>query len=268
MTKKWCCVATDSNQQIAERHIYHLARASKQVQEGLSTWAEHVEVATAAVRDFSRLSNYEALVPHPTRIVVAKTLQSIAYHLPNGTPVQEPADWCAIEWLKLHEDSSDDVDALHGLALSWLHRSQAALHRIYELDVSSSSSSSAPDILILGSERNSLDTTAAAISGSTEEDYESRFNSADYVEARTSLQPSTDYFDLAIAAATRQHRLEGDLLSGAAEALINLGNTSCPRTNERYYQKALRFLRQASDSAYVLSTSLQQFLEEYERYAD
>ena len=202
----------DLKRQSLNQHVEHVRRMSIEVAQGTSTWSRHTAAAVDAVTFFTLHPAFETALSRSDRIEVTRTLQQVAYHKSSGEPISLVADWCASEWLRLCEEQSDDIDALYGLALSWLHRSQAVLYKIYELARRSSSSSSA-SIRSYDRERRSLDNNSIthSLSGNSE-DNEAKVNSADYVEARTSLQPATEYFDRAINAATAQQRKLGEEL--------------------------------------------------------
>lgn len=77
----------------------------------------------------------------------------------------------------------------------WLSRAQPALARIHISQGNSSSGAS-------GSPRSESATEA-----------ERRVGTADYVEARGLLQPATEYLERAVAAASNQDVMSGDLLA-------------------------------------------------------
>lgn len=130
--------------------------------------------------------------------------------------------WCSQQWIILYERDSQSVAALRGIGQAWLTRAQPALARIHRVDGSSSSSGdssqrSARSITSSEDERQH----AAAV-----EEAERRSGSQDYVEARSYLQPATEYFERALAAATHQRVLTGDLLATVSwfQSCCNIGN--------------------------------------------
>ena len=104
---------------------------------------------------------------------------------------------------------------------AWLARAQPALTRMHRLDGASSSSEgssqwSAPSVTSSEDERQSAAAKAEA---------ERRSGTADYVEARGSLQPAIDYLERALAAATAQRSLSGELLATVCTS------AGCTRSN-------------------------------------
>lgn len=198
-------------------------------------------------------------------------LQRLAYADIDNGEVRDIADWCTRQWTTIYQRDSQNIAALKGIGQAWLSRAQPALTRIHLLDSSLSSSGgssswSVPSITSSEDERQN----AAAVA-----DAERRAGTEDYVEARGFLLPSVEYFERAVAAALAQQTLSGDLLTTvrtmfhesriyanrlqAAEAYMSLGNTSSPRTNERYFRRALQLLLAATSiPGYTLSRYLQQ----------
>ena len=99
-----------------------------------------------------------------------------------------------------------------GLGQAWLSRSQQSLARIHRDEGSSSSGTS-----------GGRPTTAGGVSYSSSEEArdaaraaaeaDARIHTADYVEARGILLPSTEYLSQAVDLAERTGRLNGDLLA-------------------------------------------------------
>jgi hypothetical protein len=159
----------------------------------------------------------------------------------------------------------------------WLSRAQPALARIHREEGSSSSGrSSGRPGTGNGAAYTPSDEARDAARAAAEAD--TRLHTADYVEARGILLPSTEYFTRAIAVADRRETPTGGLLalvslqmfkrqakhradrSQAAEAYMSLGNVSYSYVNERYFRQALVYLRRASQlPGYTLSQYLQQY---------
>jgi hypothetical protein len=124
---------------------------------------------------------------------------------------QDIVTWCSRQWTALFQRDSQSVAALRGIGQAWLNRAHPILARIHSVDGSSSSSGS----------RHSSQRSARSLSASEEErqaavanaEAERRAGTQDYVEARSYLQPATEYFARAITAATEQRVLSGDLLA-------------------------------------------------------
>lgn len=113
--------------------------------------------------------------------------------------------------------------ALRGIGQAWLHRAQPVLARIHNVDGNSFSSGS-------GSQRSS-GRSATSITASEDErqaaaanaEAERRADTQDYVEARSYLQPATEYLARAVAAASDQRVLTGDLLATVGVSQLSSG---------------------------------------------
>ncbi|KAK3675683.1 hypothetical protein LTR78_004324 [Recurvomyces mirabilis] len=185
-------------------------------------------------------------------------LQRLALVDSGSGEVVDISDWCSRQWMSILQIEPQNVEALRGLGRAWLARAQPALTRIHRLDGASSSSEgssqwSAPSMTTSDDERQSAAAKAEA---------ERRSGTADYVEARGSLQPAIDYLERALAAATAQRSLSGEMLATTAEAYMSLGNVSSPRINQTHFARALQLLRAAAAiQGYTLSRYLQQYVD-------
>jgi len=248
-------------------------------------------IARAAIRTFD--STGFTSLPNYSRecIFVLNTLQRLAYHDTDSEGIRDIADWCINQWLQLLQREGESLSVLRGLFLAyqsvtltyirvglgqaWLARSQILLARIHRLEGSSSSGSSGRpqswgEIPSYSSSEEARDAGRAAAEA------DARAHTADYVEARGRLIPAVDYFSRAVAAAERDGRLDGDILSEvsifcgyinlttltdlcqAAEASMSLGNVSYSHSNEQHFHRAIRYLRRASQlPGYRLSVYLQ-----------
>ena len=135
-------------------------------------------------------------------------LQRFAFAEADSGGVLDIAAWCSRQWLVIFARDAQNVAALRGIGQAWLSRAQPTLTRIHRLDGSSSSSGgsslrSVPSITTSEEERQAAHSNGEA---------ERRAGTSDYVEARGFLQPATDYLEQAVAAASAQEVLSGDLL--------------------------------------------------------
>jgi hypothetical protein len=89
-------------------------------------------------------------------------------------------------------------------------------------------------------------------------------HTADYVEARGILLPAIEYLQRAVDNAHVQGSVTGALLVQAAEAHMSMGNVTASRTNDRYYQQAMIYLREAADmDDYSLPAHLEQCVSSF-----
>ena len=104
-------------------------------------------------------------------------------------------------------------DVEEGLGQAWLARAQHSLARIHRDEGSSSSghSSSRTGMATGGATYTSSDEARDVARAAAEAD--ARLHTADYVEARGILLPSTEYFSRAVDAADRTGQQSGDLLA-------------------------------------------------------
>ncbi|KAF2154665.1 hypothetical protein K461DRAFT_266055 [Myriangium duriaei CBS 260.36] len=246
----------DQDHQTVQDHVAEISRIANEINQGSTAWPQYLETATAAIQAFMLFPSFDMILAPQQKVDILNCLQQIAHQNQGSESSSEIADWCSSEWLRLLEHDSEHVDALYGLALYWLYRSQSVLHRIYESDRLSFSSSSSLETHTHG--RKSLESSHSLRLDDIEDDMENRLSSDEFIEARTSLQPAAEYFDRAITAAGQQNLVNDEMLSRAAEAYISLGNTSSPRVNQRYYRRAIHLLRRALELGYTLGSSLQQ----------
>lgn len=102
----------------------------------------------------------------------------------------------------------DPTNSLLGLGHAWLLRSQTSLARIQQEEGSSSSGMCGGDCRSDFTDDLDESTDAAYANEAN-----NRRHTADYVEARATLQPATEYLARAVHIAERQGVLHGRLLS-------------------------------------------------------
>lgn len=142
-------------------------------------------------------------------------LQRLAFADAESGGVADIAAWCSRQWLVIFQRDNNNVAALRGIGQAWLSRAQPTLARIQRTDSSSSSSGSQRSC----SQRSPSARTAESAAererqaATSAQEAERKAGTADYVEARGFLQPATEYLDRAVAAASSQRILSGDLLA-------------------------------------------------------
>ncbi|KAK0353474.1 hypothetical protein LTR02_015479 [Friedmanniomyces endolithicus] len=239
--------------------IYTMLRTSPQ------TWRNYLTLARSVIAHIDNTSFMQQPRRTAEQSWLIGGLQRLALIDNGNAEVPDISNWCTRQWATVLQREPQNVEALRGLGSAWLSRAQPALLRIHYVDGSSSSSGGssqwcAPSINSIDDERQA----ALAV-----REAERRSGTADYVEAKGFLQPATEYFERAIAAATAQRVLSGDLLATAAEAYMSLGNASSPGTSERFFRRALQLLRAATAiPGYALGRYLQQYLDDYGRLVE
>ncbi|KAJ9195732.1 hypothetical protein DTO166G4_178 [Paecilomyces variotii] len=190
------------------------------------------------------------------QLELIEALQNLAYYDADSGGVKDLAEWCMQKWLTVLEEDPENWQALKdseaGLGHAWLFKSQVSLAKIH------------------GKEESAVSTMELPRPSSGEHhskmDDENVLHGADYVEARGTLQPSTEYFSRAVRAAEKKHELTGELLVLAAESFMSLGNVSYPDTSIQYFTQAVKYLRMAEAiPGYSLPAHLSQYLQEYGR---
>ena len=156
-------------------------------------------------------------------------LQRLASIDAEGDGINDLATWCSRQWLVLYQRDPQNIAALRGIGQFWLSRAQLILTRIYRKENSSSSTSGSQSSAVAlasggmdesvnqnNNNNNSNNSNNPGIIDSSlpsAAETESRLGTADYVEVRGYLHPATEYFDKAVAAASAQEVLSGELLA-------------------------------------------------------
>ncbi|PPJ61032.1 hypothetical protein CBER1_01985 [Cercospora berteroae] len=217
-------------------------------------WRAHIPLARTIIAHLNATTLMQQTDRLQERVWLIGGLQRLAYADPDSGGAPDVAAWCSQQWAVIQQSQSNNTSALRGLGQAWLARAQPTLARIQREEG-----------------RSSGDGPAQSRAGNTssQTEAEKRAGTAQYVEARGSLQPAIDFLERAIAAATSQHTLTGDLLATTAEAYMSLGNVTSPRNNQQHFTRALQLLRAANSiEGYQLNRHLQQYLERYGRYID
>jgi hypothetical protein len=182
--------------------VYTMLRTAPQ------DWRNFLDLARSVIAHLDNTTfMQQRRAPEQTWLVTG--LQRLALADNDNGEITDISNWCTRQWMIICQREPQNVEALRGLGRAWLARAQPSLARIHRIDGNSSSSGgssqwSAPSISASEDERQSAAATL---------DAERRSGTADYVEARGFLQPATEYFERAIAAATAQRTLSGDLLA-------------------------------------------------------
>ena len=157
-------------------------------------------------------------------------IQKLAYHEPEAGAVSDISEWCLGSWLVVLQNHPENVevlkgvmakiwiaaplvDCIPGMGQNWLLKAQAALARIQQHDVSSSSSGASTNrsitlpLLELARSEDEQEVNRQAAEA------EARLGLPDYLEARGMLIPATEHFANAVESARRQDTVSGELLS-------------------------------------------------------
>lgn len=183
--------------------IYTMLRSAPQ------NWRPYVNLARSVITHLDATSFIQQESRTTEQIWMITGLQRFAEADIDNGGVPDVASWCARQWMTIYQREPHNIPALRGIGQSWLSRAQPILARIHRVDGSSSSSggSSQPSALSQRSSDEERQAAAATVEA------ERRAGTEDYVEARGILQPATEYLERAVAAATAQGVLSGDLLT-------------------------------------------------------
>ncbi|ERF72206.1 hypothetical protein EPUS_02093 [Endocarpon pusillum Z07020] len=203
---------------------------------------QQITLARSIIRHVDQTSILQRATYVQDQVLIISLLQDLAYHDPDSGGIFDIAQWCVRHWLRLLQEYPEDVGVLQGLGQSWLLRSQNSLARIQREEGSPSSGSYYSQAR---STYNGSWDEAAEIARATAEANSWR-HTANYVEARGTLVPATEYLTRAVNVAERNGVLRGQLLALAAEAYMSIGNVSYAPGNEQYFRQALAYLRRAS----------------------
>ncbi|CAK4030799.1 Hypothetical predicted protein [Lecanosticta acicola] len=233
--------------------VYTMLRTSPQ------HWRDYVNLARTIISHLESITFMQQENRTQEQVWMIAGLQRLAFADAESGAVNDIAAWCSRQWLVILQRDAQNLAALRGIGQAWLSRAQRTLARIHQAD--GASSSSGGSALSQRSFSSVLEEDVANIATA---EAEIRAGTAVCVEARGYLQPATDYLERAVAAATEQRAVSGDLLSVTAEAYMSLGSASSPRINGQCFSRALQLLQAAKGIAgYNLSPSLRQYLEDY-----
>lgn len=235
------------------------------LEENPREWRNHIPLARTIIAHLNATTLMQQTDRLQERVWLIGGLQRLAYADPDSGGVPDVAAWCSQQWAVIQQSQPNNISALRGLGQAWLARAQPTLARI-QREEGRTSSDGPPQ--------------SRAGNTSSQTEAEKRAGTAQYVEARGSLQPAIDFLERAIAAATSQHTLTGDLLATVsrmstptrvailpantgktAEAYMSLGNVTSPRSNQHHFTRALQLLRAANSiEGYQLNRYLQQYV--------
>ena len=191
--------------------IWGMLRSSPQ------NWRNYVTLARSVIAHLDATTFMQQPARASEQAWMIAGLQRLATVDAENGGVADINAWCSRQWLVIFQRDPQNVAALRGIGQSWLAKAQPVLARIHRADGSSSSSTgssqrSAGRMTSSEEERQSAAATAEA---------ERRSGTQDYVEAQGFLQPATEYLERAVAAATAQRALSGDLLATVGQYNIS-----------------------------------------------
>lgn len=183
----------------AINQIYTMLRSSPQ------QWRNFLGLARTTIAHLESTTFMQQPAKTGEQAWMLAALQMLACKDVDGGVVTDIAAWCSRQWLAIVQREPQNLAALRGLGQMWLSRAQPSLARIHSTQGSSSSQRSAR--------------TSSGVRESAAE-AERRVGTADYVEARGFLQPATEYFERAVAAALTQDALSGELVAKVRRLIV------------------------------------------------
>lgn len=183
-------------------------RIHSMLQESPNDWRNYVGLARTIISHLDSTTFMQQQNRTQEQVWMIAGVQRLAFVDAETGVITDLAAWCSRQWLVIHQRDANNLAALRGLGQAWLSRAQPSLARIHRADGASSSSGQSSL-----SQRSFQSIQEEALADAANAEAERRAGTADYVEARGFLQPATDYLERALASATTQRVVSGDLLS-------------------------------------------------------
>jgi hypothetical protein len=93
-----------------------LRRVQHTVETGSTNWDAHISVARAIVASVDSTSLMQRVDRPTDQAFIIAHLQNLAYHDADSGGVQDIADWCVTQWLRMIQRDPENVDALKGMS--------------------------------------------------------------------------------------------------------------------------------------------------------
>ena len=183
--------------------IYIMLRSSPQ------NWRNYITLARSVIAHLDSTTFMQQASRTTEQAWMIAGLQRLTSLDADNGGVPDVASWCSRQWLEISQRDPQNIAALRGIGQSWLSRAQPVLGRIHRNNGSSSSSGGSSQLSAQSRSAGDEERPSAAATAEAE----GRAGTEDYVEARGFLQPATEYLERAVAAATAQRALSGDLLA-------------------------------------------------------
>jgi hypothetical protein len=92
-----------------------LRRLQHAVETGSTNWDAHISSARATIASLNSTSLMQRADRPTDQAFVIAGLQNLAYHDADSGGVQDIADWCVTQWLRMVQRDPENVDALKGM---------------------------------------------------------------------------------------------------------------------------------------------------------
>jgi hypothetical protein len=92
-----------------------LRRVQHTVETGSTNWDAHICAARAIIASVNSTSLMQRADRPTDQAFIIAGLQNLAYHDADSGGVQDIADWCVTQWLRMIQRDAENVDALKGM---------------------------------------------------------------------------------------------------------------------------------------------------------
>ena len=101
------------------RHIEHAISEIRRIELATLTspigWDQHIAAARSIIQTVNATSFMRQSTRTADKILIISHLQNLAYYDPDSGGVQDIAEWCVAQWLRLLQYDSESVEALEGM---------------------------------------------------------------------------------------------------------------------------------------------------------
>jgi hypothetical protein len=190
-----------------ERLIAQCLADIEQIRAALQTDSQDHLVRLRLARTITNALDSTSYMSRPgdvgSQIQVVQTIQTLATSDRLADSTDDLATWCERQYLMILSHHPNNVPALTGNAQLWVARAQPSLARISQSDRSSSGDSA----------RSTRSGASRSLSETSDREADQRAGTADYVEARTYLEPAIEFYERAVTAAGAHGAVDGRLLA-------------------------------------------------------
>jgi hypothetical protein len=92
-----------------------LQRIQNSVQTGSHDWDRHITAARGIIASIDSTSLMQRVNRSADQTFIISGLQNLAYHDPDSGGVQDIAEWCVSQWLRMVQRDPEHVNALQGM---------------------------------------------------------------------------------------------------------------------------------------------------------
>lgn len=89
-----------------------LRRICDLLDQSSANFEQYASAARSIIRELARSEMLHAPLSHQEQAWFISKLQQVAYHDPDSGGVQDIAEWCVGQWLRILQNDSENLDAL------------------------------------------------------------------------------------------------------------------------------------------------------------